>query len=134
MDRIDVTLVDVRGSFRRLLDEAPKKARQYLGTAIFMTASGVKRDMEAGAPVGPDGSGLTPDTHVKTEIEWKGNPKALSQRVGVFEPGDATVALFNEYSPDHQPFMVPAAKNNSDRLLKEATIALQKVERYLSGF
>lgn len=134
MDRIDVVLVDVNGSCKRLFEEAPKKLKQFLGTAVFLTSSGVKRDMEAGAQLGPGGEGLTPDTHIKFEIEWMGNPKALSQRVGVFTPGDADVALYNEYSPDHQPFMVPAAKNNSALLLKEATIALQKVERYFTGF
>jgi len=132
--RITVEIEDVKGSFRRLIDDAPKRVRHYMSTAVFQTSMAVLREMEARAPLGPEGQGLTPDEHIKFDLEHKGRVTALSQRVGIFDNvGQASVALFNEYSPDRQPFMKPAAEAEAGPFKDRAIAALQKVERELSG-
>lgn len=134
--QIAVEIEDVNGSFARLIDEAPKKARQFLSTAVFQTGAAVQRTMESLAPVGPDGAGLTPFTHIKLDIEHRGRSGGLMANVGIFDdPEQASVALFNEYSPNRQPFMVPAAQAEAGGFALRATEALQKCERYFSqGF
>jgi hypothetical protein len=132
--RITVEIEDVKGSFRRLIDDAPKRVRKYMATAVFQTSMAVLREMEARAAMGPEGEGLTPDEHIKLDLTHQGRVTAMSQRVGIFDnAGQAAVALFNEYSPDHQPFMKPAAEAEAGPFLARAIEALQKVERELSG-
>jgi hypothetical protein len=132
--RTIIALEDVNGSFKRFMDQAPKKAKQYLSTAVFLTAAGVQREMEAGAPEGPDGEGLTPGTHIKALVEHRGRNKGLHAQIGYFEPDDAAVALFNEYLPNKQPFMRPAAQAESEPFKARAMRALEQCERDLSGF
>lgn len=134
--QIIVEIEDVNGSFARLINEAPKKVRQFLSTAVFLTAGAVRRTMDANAPVGPDGEGLTPFAHLKADIEHRGRSGGLMAQVGIFDdPDQAAVALFNEYSPNRQPFMRPAAEAEARGFAVRATEALQQVERYFSqGF
>jgi hypothetical protein len=131
--RTTVAIEDVNGSFKRFLDQAPKVARQYLSTAVFLTAGGIQKQMEANAPQGPDGEGLTPGTHIKAMVEHRGRNKGLHAQVGYFEPDDAAVALFNEYLPNKQPFMRPAASSESEPFKARAMRALEQCERDLSG-
>ncbi len=136
MEKIGVELVDVDGSFKRMVNEAPKLAKKLLGTAVFLTADRVLQDMEAHAPKGPDGEGLTPDEHIADDLShnWKSG-RPLSAQVGILGTGDnpqAHVALWNEYSPDRQPFMGPAARVGSATLLKAATEAMVSLANKLA--
>ncbi|CAN5850610.1 hypothetical protein BH18ACI5_BH18ACI5_04410 [soil metagenome] len=124
---------DVNGSFARMVREAPKLAKRHLSTAVFQTAGVAQRRMEANAPLGPDGEGLTPGGHIKFDIERRGRTGGLSATVGLFDPDQAAVALFNEYVPNRQPFMRPASKASERKFEHEATAALVKVERALAG-
>ena len=56
--------------------------------------------------------------------------------VGIFDdPDDVSVAIFNEYSPNKQPFMRPAAESEASAFLARATAAVQKIEQHFSqGF
>lgn len=133
---ITVVIEDVNGSFRRLIDEAPKKARQFMSTAIFRTAGEVRRSMEQTAPLGPDGVGLTPFDHIRLDIQHRGRTGGLMAQVGIFDdPDQAAVAMFNEYSPNKQPFMRDAAVASAGSFLAHVTEAIKQVERYFDqGF
>ncbi len=135
MEKIGVELVDVNGSFKRFVTAAPKLAKKLLGTAVFLAADRVLRDMEDHAPRGPEGEGLTPDEHIADDMthDWKAS-RPLSARVGILGTGDnpqAHVALWNEYSPDRQPSMGPAARVGAVTLLKAATEAMLSLEAKL---
>ncbi len=136
IERVGVELVDVNGSFKRMVAEAPKLAKKLMGTAVFLTARSVLKNMESAAPVGPDGEGLTPDEHIREDLteNWKAT-RPLVASVGILGSGDnpqAHVALWNEYSPDRQPFMRPAAHANADYYLKVATEAMKSLENKLA--
>lgn len=131
MVKITAELEDVDNTFQKFVTEAPKLTRKLLGTAVFLTARLVLGSMEAGAPQGPDGQGLTPGEHVKFDLDenWRAS-KPLSARVGILDdPEQALVALWNEYSPDEQPFMVPAALANEAQFQAEAAAALRSLEK-----
>lgn len=131
--KVIVELEDVGDSFKRFIALAPKKAKQYLSTAVFSTGAGVQRQIEANAPMGPDDEGLTPGAHIKLDVEHRGRFKGLHAQVGFFEADQAAVALFNEYLPNKQPFMRPAAVSESGPFKTRAMRALQQCERDLSG-
>lgn len=126
---------DVGGSFRRFLNETPRIARAYLADAVKKTAFALQSRMEADAPVGPDAP------HIKESITY--TTRGQSAQVGYIDateaagPGNdaslADVALFNEYSPNHQPFMRPAAEAEASDFVRRITAAVQQVERDLSG-
>lgn len=131
MPKITTELVDVGGTFKTFVTEAPKLTRKLLGTAVFVTSRRVLGSMESGAPKGPDDQGLTPGEHIKFDLDenWRAS-KPLSARVGILDdPEQALVALWNEYSPDEQPFMVPAALANESLFQAEAAAALQRLEK-----
>lgn len=134
MVRIDVRVEDVRGSFARMVRESPKVIRGLLSTAVFLTAGAVQRHMEADAPLGPDGEGLTPGEHIRQDIEHRGRSGALSAQVGIFDNADqVAVALFNEYRPNQQPFMASAAERESEAFRQRAIQALQRAEQMLGA-
>ncbi len=134
-EKIGVELIDVGGSFKRMCTEAPKLAKKLMGTAVFVTASSVLQHMESHAPEGPDGSGLTPDEHIRLDLtdNWKAS-RPLSAKVGILDnDAQAHVALYNEYQPNAQPFMVPAARANDSTLYTAAVRALQSLENKLAS-
>lgn len=129
--RYEVEIEDVRGSFRRLTREGSKELRRFMGTAVFLTAGALRDDMEAGAPLGPEGEGATPFEHIKLDIEHHGRVRDLSAQVGLFDADQAEVGLFNEYSPNEQPFMRPAAEAESGPFKSRAERAIEQTERAL---
>jgi hypothetical protein len=133
MPKIVAEVEDVGGSFKRLISQAPKQARRFLSTAVFSTAAAIQTTMEATAPFGPEGQGATPSDHIKLDIEHRGRHGGLSARVGVFDDeGQVAVATYNEYAPNEQPFMKPAAVNESGAFVARAVKALQQCARVLS--
>jgi hypothetical protein len=68
--------------------------------------------------------------HIQDEIEVK--TRGLTARVGLLDPGptgiEADVALFNEYAPNKQPFMRPAAEAEASEFQRHITRAIQKME------
>lgn len=126
---------DVGGSFERFKRDAPKIARQYVYDAVERTAFGLQQRMKAMAPVGPDAP------HIRDRVTYK--RRGATAQVGFIDatepaaPGSdasiADVALYNEYDPNKQPFMLPAAQLESRDFLKRMTDALQRVDRDLSG-
>jgi hypothetical protein len=52
--------------------------------------------------------------------------------IGIFDPEQASVALFNEYSPNHQPFMRPALQASSGDLINAVTEAMADAENELA--
>ena len=85
---------------------------------VQRTLPNVQADMFANAPVltGEMRSRLTADGGV----------------VGIFDPEEADVALFNEYSPNHQPFMRQAGQSNISTLEQNVTLGMQEAESELA--
>lgn len=126
---IGVELVDVNGSWARFLKAAPKDVRSALSDAVAKTTFAVAQRMKAMAAVGPEAP------HMRDAIEAQ-LPKrnGLSGKAGIFDNDtEAHVALYNEYRPNAQPFMRPAARDEDSDFKVRATKALQQAERSLSG-
>jgi hypothetical protein len=135
MARTVLQIEDVGGSFARLLKQAPKVMRQCVYDALDRTAFALSRRMEASAPVGPDAP------HIKDHVTWK--RRGLTAQAGFIDAtqqagpnNDATiaeVAMFNEYLPNKQPFMRPAAESEASDFVKRMKAAIGQAERDLSG-
>ncbi len=128
-EKVTVELIDVDGSFARFLKAAPKEMRAALSEAVGKTTFALAQRMKAQAPIGPDAP------HMREAIEAQ-MPKrnSLMGRAGVFDNDtEAHVALYNEYRPNVQPFMRPAARDEDSDFKVRATKALQQAERALSG-
>jgi hypothetical protein len=134
--RVTIEIEDVRGSFARLIKEAPKAARRFLSTAVFQTAAAVQREQEARYNMGPEGQGLTPDQHIKLDVEHRGRTGSLHAQVGIFDDADQVqVAMLDEWKPNKHGVQKQSAVAESEPFKKRAIDALQKCERYLSqGF
>lgn len=130
-------VIDVNGSFKRFLKNAPKEARATLVPAVLVTAHKLEQRMASMAPVGPDAP------HIARSITFK--HRGLTAQVGFLkedfgaEPAAdgstatiAEVALYNEYKPNKQPFMLPAAEAESSDYRKRMIAALAVAERKLS--
>jgi hypothetical protein len=134
-EKVSITLEDVGGAFRRFQQEAPKVFRQVIYDALDRSAFAVAQRMRAEAPVGPDAP------HIRDFVSWK--RRGYVAQIGFIEvtelaaPGsDSTipgVALFNEYSPNRQPFMRPAAEAELSDFQKRMRAAMEQAERDLSG-
>lgn len=134
METFKTELVDVDGSLARLVRRLPGEAREAMRQVIKVTAFAVKQRMAASAPVGPDAP------HIREAIEIQ--QRGLMARVGYLSnqpafagrqlPTQAAVALFNEYSPNKQPFMRPSAKAESSDYTRRAVDALNGIERTLA--
>lgn len=126
---------DVGGSFARFMREAPKEMRKLLAGEVKATAFSLERRIAFKAPHGPDAP------HIKERVTHKA--RGLSAQVGYIDatepaaPGNpasiADVALYNEYRPNKQPFMRPAAEAEASDFVKRITVGIGKVERSLSG-
>jgi hypothetical protein len=134
-DVISVELVDVSGSFARFLRDAPKEMRIEVIDAVKKTCFSMSRRMEATAEVGPDAP------HIRDHVTYE--MRGLTGKVGFINAtqsagpnNDATmadVALFNEFNPNKQPFMRPAAEAESSDFAKRMKAAITQAERDLTG-
>lgn len=130
-----IVLEDVGGSFARFLKETPRLARAYIHDAVEKTAFSLAGRIRHLAPVGPDAP------HIKEAVTYQ--RRGQSALVGYLDatqpaaPGSnasiADVALYNEYKPNSQPFMRPAAEAEDADFRKRVTQAIQRMERDLSG-
>ena len=129
-NRRAVTIEDA--SLRRMVDLAPKLARAELNHVVRLSLFSLKQRMEALAPRSDDE--FAP--HIADQIDTK--KRGLSGSTGVQDPGptgqEAQIAAYNEYAPNKQPFMRPAAEKEEGELKRNATIALRKMEKQLGGF
>jgi hypothetical protein len=129
-----VVLEDVGGSFARFLREAPKVLRQELVYAVNETAQGVDQSMRSKAPVGPDAPHIADDIET---LRARATKKSVTARVGYFGNGSDDsdqehIALYNEYKPNTQPFMRPAAEDNAAEFVGSIKDALGRMENGLS--
>jgi hypothetical protein len=126
---------DVGGSFARFLKQAPKVVKHHVIDAVELTAFSLGKRMEQDAPVGPDAP------HIKDFVTWK--RRGMTAQVGYLDateaagPGNtatiAGVALMNEYAPNKQPFMRPAAERESPIFVKRMKNAIKDIEAALGG-
>lgn len=127
--RYTVRLEDVNGSFARFIREAPKEARLACKDAVQKTTFAVLQRMQATVPVGPDAP------HIKDDLAMA--VRGLSGKVGILtssgEGDSAHIALYNEYVPNKQPFMRPAAKAEQDVFVRRMSEAIGKIERRLGS-
>lgn len=130
-----IYIEDVGGSFAKFLKEAPRVARAHLHDAVEKTAFALTQRMKTNVEVGPDAP------HIKDALTYK--RRGQSAMVGLLDatqpsrPGSeaslADVGLYNEYSPNHQPFMRPSAEQEDKDFVRRVTDAMKQVERDLSG-
>jgi hypothetical protein len=121
-----------RREFDRFIRRAPAEFRVALSGCVRKAAESIADRMEAFAPVGPDAP------HIKDSIKVRGaKGKQLTARVGYFDRtpsgggGDATqpdVAMYNEYMPNDQAFMRPAANAEADSFATRAIAAIRQAE------
>ena len=127
--RFASVIEDVNGSFKRFVEQAPKEAREICKAAVQTTAFAVLQRMRATVPVGPGAP------HIKDDLAMK--VSGLRARVGILESsgeGDsAHVALYNEYVPNEQPFMRPAADAERSDFTRRMRDALGQLERRLGS-
>jgi hypothetical protein len=128
--RIEIT--DVNGSFARFTSQGGKMLRERLSHAIGLTAVALQARAEQEAPYGPEGEGADPSGHIRLELETRQRSGALFAEVGVYDPLGAEVALFNEYTPDRQPFLRPAAQQVDRLFTQNSQEAIAQLERDLS--
>lgn len=121
VERVSVVIEDVNGSFARLVKQAPKEARAFLSQAVATTTTAVAQRMRVLAPVD--------EGDMKAAIDTK-LPKRnrLSGQAGVFDAEQAHIALYNEYRPNLQAFMRPAARDEANVFEALAKRALKKLE------
>lgn len=123
--RVTVRIEDVNGSFARLIKQAPKEARAFLSQAVATTTVAVNQRMKARVPV--DEGQLKAALDVRLP---KGN--RLHGQAGVWDPEQAAIAQFNEWTPNKQPFMRPSAQDESAEFKARAEKALKRMEAALS--
>jgi hypothetical protein len=124
--RITIEIEDVNGSFAKMIKAAPKEVRAFLSQAVSTTTVAVKQRMQVLVPVEEGDLKAAIDTKLP-----KGN--RLMGQAGVFDPEQAEVALLNEYRPNTQPFMRPAALDEAEDFKQRAIRALKKAEAALAG-
>ena len=123
-----IYLEDVDGGWDRFIKTAPNLVKTLLSDAVGKTTFAVLQRLKASAPVGPEAP------HMRDALSAK-LPKrdALTGRAGIFDNDEeAHVALFNEYAPNHQPFMRSSADAEAGEFSRRASAALSQVERQLS--
>jgi hypothetical protein len=135
MARTVIGIEDVGGSFARFLKQAPKVARAEIAKAVAKTTEHLADEMFDNAPPRSDAP-----PHIKDDIDYES--RGLSGKAGIIrgdEPSGSEgatqgeVALFNEYAPNKQPFMRPAAEKEAPLFAKRVAEALGRVEKLLGG-
>jgi len=135
--KVTIHVEDVGGSFKRFLKEAPREARAYIHDAVEKTAFSLQQRMKANVKVGPDAP------HIRESISYK--RRGQRAEIGLLDgqggeaqaaPGSsatqAEVGLYNEYNPNSQPFMRPAAEAENADFTRRIADAMKRVERDLS--
>lgn len=135
--RVSIRVVDVDRSLARFIRRFPGVVKGECATEVRQASRAVLQGMEGRVAVGPDAP------HLKDDLSYEA--KGLVGRVGILEdaagkqaaPGsDATqgeVASFNEWSPDHQPFMGNSARAAANDFAAGVAKALQRAARSMSG-
>ena len=136
--KVTIHVEDVGGSFKRFLAAAPREARAYIHDAVEKTAFSLQQRMRALAPQGPEAP------HIREAITYR--RRGQRAEIGLLEDGhggepaapgstatQAEVGLYNEYNPNAQPFMRPAAEAEDRDFTRRITDAMKQVERSLSG-
>jgi hypothetical protein len=120
-EKITIAIEDVNGSFARLLKQAPKEARSFLSQAVATTTTAVAQRMRAHVPVDEGDLKDAIDTRLPRGTRLVGE-------AGVWDQEQGEVAIYNEYQPNKQAFMRPAAQDESDAFKQRAIRALKKLE------
>lgn len=129
-----MVLEDVGGSFRKFLRTAEPTLKKHVESRVDKTAQAMVNRMKAMAPFGPEAP------HIRDAITYVRRGKMAeigfinaTQPAG---PGSTAtivdVAMYNEYSPNQQPFMRPAAEQSDGEFQRNITDAIQAMERELS--
>ena len=123
--RITTRLEDVNGSFKRMCEQAPREAKALMASAVQVTTFALGQRMKATAPVSDEAPHMRDDISISV--------RGLNGRAGILkasgEGDSAHIALYNEFLPNKQPFMRPAAiaeKSDFARRAKEAIGLLDK--------
>ncbi len=120
-----IVIEDVKGSFAKFIKNAHKTLEKHVETSIDKAAQSVVERMRSAAPVGPDAP------HMRDAITYRRRGKMAE--IGIFDEEMAQVALFNEYSPNHQPFMRLAAEQSDSDFVRKVTEAIVRMEQALES-
>lgn len=132
--KVGIEIVDVGGRFARLASNSSREFRRALAPAV---AKGTERLADEMFDLSPPRSDDPP--HVKDAIDYES--RGLSGKAGILNGGESAgsgdttmgeVALFNEYDPNEQPFMRPAAENVANDFARDVTQALERAVRSLA--
>lgn len=124
--RRETILEDVDGSFARFLKELPGDARLHLSHAIRLTTFAVTQRMRAKVK---QIAYLTGDMYEQIENR---PPKrtALVGRAGIWHDVEAEIALYNEYTPNKQPFLRPSVDDEQRQFVRRIQDAVRLTDRY----
>jgi hypothetical protein len=118
--------------------------RECVYSALDTTKFSLQRRMSHLAPVGPDSPHLRETVSTKRRglvaqvgyIDGQGGEEEardLGDKWKGMTMTNAWVALFNEYNPNKQPFMRPAAEAEARDFVMRMRAAIGKADRDLSG-
>lgn len=135
MSRRTFFVEDVGGSLKRFLRDTPIVARKELSVAVKKATIWTSDEMYDLAPPRSDAP-----PHIKDDIDWR--VRGLRGEAGIFvatpsaegaTASQVDVALYNEFAPNKQPFMMPAAEKAAPVLVKFVSVAMKNMERSLSS-
>lgn len=122
---MSMALDDVGGSFAKFVKNAHKTLVKHVEPRVDKSARLMVEKMRAAAPVGPDAP------HMRDAITYQRIGKMAE--IGIFDPEQAQVALYNEYTPNRQPFMRAAAEQSDGEFVRQVTDGIAQMERDLSS-
>lgn len=137
-DVVSVEMEDVAGGFARLCNAYPKEMRARISVAVLSQVHALAERMMHDAPVGPDAPHIAKTATFKHN-GLRGEAGYIDGHFGEMPAGDdndatiAEVALYNEYNPNHQPFMRPAAEAEARPFGKRVEDAANLAEKMLGG-
>jgi hypothetical protein len=132
-----IEIVDLNRSMEKFVKTGAKEIKKRLQVPVLATAFRLQQRMSSMAPEGPDAP------HIKNTVTFK--HRGLRAEVGYLaedfgaEPAAdgstasiADVARYNEYNPNNQAFMLPAATLEAKPFVQRMIEAVQSAERALS--
>jgi len=129
-----IELEDVGGSFTKFIRQAPKEMRRHIEGHIEKSGAKLAAMIKAQVHVGENAP------HIRDAITYRRYGQLVL--IGLLDanqpavPGSDTtladVAMYEEVSPNHHPYMRPTAEQFHNQFLKDMTEAIEAAEKALS--
>ena len=118
-------LVDVDGSFAKFLTQAPKDVRMHLSHAVKVTTFSVYQRMRTTVR---QIAYLTGEMYEALE-QRPPKTTGLTGRAGLWDSTQAEIGLYNEYTPNKQPFMRPSVDEEQKFFVRRAISAVNQLDK-----